>query len=155
MSYSKQKGTAYESAVVKYLTECGFTTARRVPLSGAAGDKGDLWLGDNPIVPTAVIECKNYAKDIAYKQIEDFVQESQIEYKNATGKENKYLSLLLCKRLNLGTADSWLIWKNESNITIRCRLGDIINKNNFNDCSSDTERCNKLECILQNKEFEL
>lgn len=41
MSYAKAKGTAFESALVKYLIECGFTTPRRVALSGAAGDKGE------------------------------------------------------------------------------------------------------------------
>nr|CAI9752291.1 hypothetical protein CVNMHQAP_CVNMHQAP_CDS_0114 [uncultured phage] len=41
MSYAKAKGTSYETAIVKYFTECGFTTARRIALSGAAGDKGE------------------------------------------------------------------------------------------------------------------
>lgn len=154
MSYAKAKGTAFESTIVKYLIECGFTTPRRVALSGAAGDKGDIWLGDNPIKPDVIIECKNYAKEIAYKQVEDFVQEACIEYKNATGLLwNRYKSLLICKRVNLGVADSWLLWKNEYGVTIRCRLGDVINKENFLGCTDEKDRCYRLELMLSNKVF--
>lgn len=152
MSYAKAKGTSYETAIVKYFTECGFTTARRIALSGAAGDKGDIWLGDNPVVPDLVLECKNYAKDIAYKQIEDFVQEAHTEYKNATKLiVNPYRALLCVKRTNLGVADSWLIWKNDSGITLRCRLGDAINKDTFTSCNTETERISLLEKLLSNK----
>lgn len=153
MSYSKSKGTAYESAVVKYLIECGFETPRRIALSGAAGDKGDIWLGENPTIPDIIIECKNYAKDVLpYKQVEDFIQEAHTEYKNAKKVEevNSYRALLFCKRINLGITDSWLIWKNNYGITIRARLGDVINKEAFISCKNDTERIIKLENILKN-----
>lgn len=152
MSYSKAKGTAYESSVVKYLIECGFSDARRVALAGS-NDAGDIQLGEvnNPYF---VLECKNYAKEICYKQIEDFVQEAQTEFKNAKKEVDlnkiNYRSLLLVKRINLGIADSWLIWKNSYNITLRCRLGDIINKS-FLIYENNEQRFLALENILMNK----
>lgn len=154
MSYARAKGTSFETAVVKYFTECGFTTARRIALSGAAGDKGDIWIGDNPVKPSLVLECKNYAKDIAYKQIEDFVQEAHTEYKNAVKNESvlRTRALLIVKRVNLGVADSWLIWKNLYDITCRCRLGDIVNKTIFGKeppaFDSDETRVQLLDKLL-------
>lgn len=151
MSYARNKGTKFESNIVKYLLECGFTDPRRVVMSGAAGDKGDLHLG--PIYnPAFIIECKNYKSEYPYKLVEDFIQETHIEYKNSHPNQelNPYRALLFAKRVNLGIADSWLIWKNEYDVTIRCRLGDLINKDNFVNCTSDEERFNKLENMLRN-----
>lgn len=151
MSYAKAKGTKFESDIVKYFTECGFTTVRRVPLSGAAGDKGDIWIGDNPVTPALVLECKNYAKTLTYKQVEDFIQEAHIEYKNAMHWDfvDNYKALLLVKIPNLGTADSWLIFKAKSGITLRCRLGDVVNKNNFVDCKHEEDKISKLINLLR------
>lgn len=152
MSYAKNKGTKFESDIVKYLLECGFTDPRRVVMSGAAGDKGDLHLG--PIYnPAFIIECKNYKNEYPYKMIEDFVSEAHTEYLNSHKNEkvNNYRALLIAKRPNLGIADSWLIWKNEYNTTIRCRLGDLINKENFLNCINDNDRFIKLEAMLKNK----
>lgn len=156
MSYAKSKGTAYESAILKYFTECGFTTGRRIALAGASGDKGDLWFGENPVKPSLVIECKNYAKALAYKQVEDFIQEAHTEYLNATNENivDTFKALLLIKRTNLGTADSWLIWKNVYGITTRCRLGDVVNKENFANIQTETERIIKLTNILYGKKEE-
>lgn len=150
MSYQRAKGTSFESALVKYLIECGFSDARRVVLHGGK-DEGDLALGEVNN-PRFVIECKNYSKDYNYKMIEDFVQEAHIEYRNAHPDQHldKYCALLIAKRVNLGVADSWLCWKNEYNITIRCRLGDVINKERFLNCADNEERFNKLEHILRN-----
>lgn len=149
MGTAKAKGTAFESAIVKYLTECGFESARRVVLSGASGDKGDIWLGMNPNNPAVVIECKNYNKELPYKMVEDFVQEAHTEYKNAKHINVACYSsaLLVVKRVNLGTADSWLIWKNSHGITIRARLGDIITKD-FCKYNTEEERLEKLNLIL-------
>lgn len=152
MSYAKQKGTAFETSIVKYFTECGFTTARRVPLSGASGDKGDIWLGNNPIKPDVVIECKNYAKELPYKMVEDFVKEAITEYVNATANEQQELdyfkALLIAKRPNLGVTDSWLIIKNSYGITARYRLGDVVNEANFSACSDESSRISVLEMLL-------
>lgn len=150
LSYAKQKGTAYESAVVKYLQECGFTTPRRVALSGAAGDKGDIWLGSNPVEPSVIIECKNYAKELPYKMVEDFIEEAYTEYKNAldTNVVCNTCALLFVKRVNLGIPDSWIIWKNSWDITVRARLGDIINVDNFKERKTEEERLDKLNQLL-------
>lgn len=147
MSYARNKGTAFETAVVKYLQSCGFTTPRRIALSGAAGDKGDVWLGDNPVCPDVVIECKNYAKELPYKMVEDFVDEAWTEYCHAlkTDSPNNYRALLVVKRVNLGVADSWLIWKNKYNITLRARLGDVINQQVLSHCNTEQER---IDCLV-------
>lgn len=131
MSFSKQKGTKFETDIVNYLNSTAFSTARRVVLSGASGDRGDIWLGTNPVLPDLVIECKNYAKEPSYKLVEDFIKEAHTEYLNATNSDHfdeymKYRALLIVKRPNLGVADSWLIYKNIYNITVRVRLGDVI-----------------------------
>lgn len=155
MSYAKQKGTNFETNIVKYFTECGFTTARRVPLSGASGDKGDIWLGDNPVKPEVVIECKNYAKELPYKMVEDFLAEARTEYNNAVDSDitDNFSALLIAKRPNLGVADSWLIIKNYYGITIRCRLGDLVHKSRFEKCSSEHERISLLRLVLGNKNY--
>lgn len=158
MSYTKQKGTAFETAIVKYFESCGFTTPRRVALSGAAGDKGDIWLGSSPTRPSIIIECKNYAKELPYKMVEDFIGEAHIEYANALGIErdrvNPYRALLIVKRINLGTADSWIIWKNDFGVTIRARLGDIVNESSFNldSYTCEENRLDWLVCVLSNKQ---
>lgn len=155
MSYAKQKGTKFEGDVVKYLFSCGFTTPRRIVLSGAAGDKGDIWLGENPVFPDFVIECKNYAQKLSYGLIEDFLKEAHTEYLNATKKNvvDNYSAVVIAKIINLGTADSWIVWKNSYNISIRARLGDIINIENFKDLSNESERIAKLKTILKDGVF--
>lgn len=73
MSKSKQKGTAAETAVVKYLKENGFPYAERRALHGTL-DKGDI-TGCGPIV----FEVKNHAKlDLA-----GWVSELMVEIANA------------------------------------------------------------------------
>lgn len=150
MSYAKAKGTSFESALVKYLIECGFSDARRIVLHGG-NDQGDIQLGEVNN-PRFVIEAKSYGREYPYKMIEDFVQEAHIEYQNAHLDQhlNQYCALLVAKRVNLGVADSWLCWKNEHRVTIRCRLGDIVNKENFLNCVDNEERFSKLEHILRN-----
>ena len=54
MSAGKAKGTRWESAIVQFLRDHGFTFADRVPMSGAK-DRGDVTIG--PASP--VIEAKN------------------------------------------------------------------------------------------------
>lgn len=150
MSYAKQKGTTFETSLVKYLIDCGFSDARRITLHGGK-DEGDIQLGEVNN-PRFVIEAKNYGKDYNYKMIEDFVQEAHTEYRNAHKDQhlNQYCALLIAKRVNLGVADSWLCWKNEYGITIRCRLGDLINQENFVNYTNNEDRFNKLEYMLRN-----
>ena len=74
MSYAKQKGTTFETSLVKYLIDCGFSYARRVTLHGGK-DEGDIQLGEVNN-PRFVIETKSYNREYNYKMIEDFVQEA-------------------------------------------------------------------------------
>jgi hypothetical protein len=73
MSKSKQKGTAAETSVVKYLKENGFVHAERRALTGT-NDKGDI-TGCGPVV----FEVKNHkAMDLA-----GWLKELQTETVNA------------------------------------------------------------------------
>lgn len=141
MGTNKAKGTQFESAVVKLFEEVGFKTCRRVVMHGSAGDQGDIWLGDNPTIPTIIIECKSRKTEVAYKGVEDFIKEAHTEYLNATKKTevNNTNALVFLKRPNLGVKDGYIIWKNNHNVTIRARIGDIINKENFNSCDNDAK----------------
>lgn len=73
MSKAKAKGTAAETAVVKFLRDNGFPYAERRALHGTA-DKGDI-TGCGPVV----FEVKNHAKlDLA-----GWVKELEVEVDNA------------------------------------------------------------------------
>jgi hypothetical protein len=58
MSTGKRKGTRWESLIVDFLREHGFTWADRVPLSGAK-DRGDVTIGPG----SPAIEAKNLKQD--------------------------------------------------------------------------------------------
>ena len=73
MSKSKQKGTAFETAVVRYLRDHGFTYAERAPLAGNK-DRGDI-----TGTPGLVWECKNH-KALALAEWSD---ETYVEMVNA------------------------------------------------------------------------
>lgn len=73
MSKAKQKGTAAETAVVKYLRDHGFIHAERRPLTGA-NDMGDI-TGCGPIV----FEVKNH-KSLDFS---GWLKELQVETANA------------------------------------------------------------------------
>lgn len=73
MSKAKQKGTAAETAVVRYLRDNGFIHAERRPLTGS-NDMGDI-TGCGPIV----FEVKNHkALDLA-----GWLKELEVETANA------------------------------------------------------------------------
>jgi hypothetical protein len=58
VSTSRAKGTRWESRIVAFLREHGFTYADRVPMSGAK-DRGDVTVGPG----SPVIEAKNLKQD--------------------------------------------------------------------------------------------
>lgn len=72
MSRSKDKGTAWETAIVRYLVDSGFPLAERRALAGAF-DQGDI-----TGVP-AVIEAKNCRRD----ELAAWVDEATSEAVNA------------------------------------------------------------------------
>lgn len=73
MSKAKQKGTAAETAVVRYLNEHGFPTAERRALAGV-NDKGDV-----TGIPGLVIEIKAGAR----LEIPAWLRETADEIANA------------------------------------------------------------------------
>jgi hypothetical protein len=73
MSKSKQKGTAAETAVVKYLKANGFPKAERRALTGAL-DKGDISGIDD-----VVFEVKDHKK----MELSGWVKELEVEVDNA------------------------------------------------------------------------
>lgn len=84
MSKQRQKGTLWETSVVRYLREHGFLAERRA-LHGAA-DKGDIAGVDG-----VVIECKN-AK--TYK-LAEWIEETKVERDNASAD----IGVLFVKRI--------------------------------------------------------
>ena len=84
MSKSKAKGTAFETAVVRYLQANGFPYAERAPLAGNK-DRGDI-----TGTPGLVWECKN-AKTI---RLSEWIDETETETVNA----NADYGILIVKR---------------------------------------------------------
>lgn len=72
MSRSKAKGTAAETAVVRFLQAAGFVQAERRTLNGVK-DRGDI-----AGLPGVVIEVKNCARD----QLPAWVAEAELERDN-------------------------------------------------------------------------
>lgn len=90
MSKSKQKGTAFETAVVRYLADNGFPYAERAPLAGNK-DRGDI-----TGTPGLVWECKN-AKEI---RLAEWIEETLVEADNV----NADYGILVIKRPRRGDA---------------------------------------------------
>lgn len=88
MSKAKQKGTAAETAVVRWLNEHGFPTAERRALTGA-NDQGDV-----TGIPGVVIEVKNHK---SYK-IPEWLKETLAEKANAKAD----IGLLIIKPNGVG-----------------------------------------------------
>ena len=72
MSKAKQKGTAAETAVVKYLKEKGYVNCERRSLNGV-NDRGDI-----AGIESVVIEVKNHAR----MELAQWVSELLIEIAN-------------------------------------------------------------------------
>ena len=92
---SKQKGTAWESAVVAYLNDHGFPYAERRALSGSS-DRGDV-----AGIPGVVIECK------AERQITlaGYMDEVAVEITNAGAS----VGVAIVKRRNRGVSDGYAV----------------------------------------------
>ena len=93
MSKSKQKGTAAETAVVKYLKENGFTQVERRALQGSQ-DKGDI-----SGIPNVVIEVKDH-KTMTLGQ---WMEELKVEIKNDNAKSG----VVIHKRRGKGDVGEW------------------------------------------------
>lgn len=93
---SKNRGTAWETAVVKYLRENGFPGAERRALSGS-NDKGDI-----TVCPGIIAECKDWA-DYGDGDVADWWKQTATERKNA----NAAIGLLVVKRAYRPTGMAW------------------------------------------------
>jgi hypothetical protein len=71
VSVGKAKGTRFESAIVAFLRDHGWTHADRVPLSGSR-DRGDVTLGPG----SPVIESKNQNRHSLAEWLDEAEQEA-------------------------------------------------------------------------------
>jgi len=102
MSKSKQKGTAWETECVRYLSHVifgGTRGFRRSPLSGNK-DTGDI---ESAWLPEFVFECKN-RKD-ALSSLSEIMKETEQERING---EADY-GVALVKRRNFGTGGAYVV----------------------------------------------
>lgn len=95
MSRSKAKGTAAETAVVRFLQAAGFAQAERRTLNGAQ-DRGDI-----AGIPGVVIEVKNHARD----QLPAWVAEAALERDN----DNATLGVVWHKRRGKSSPGDWFV----------------------------------------------
>lgn len=108
---SKAKGTAAESAIVKYLRANGFGGADRQPLRGGR-DQGDI-----NVCPGIIIEAKTSARTKATglpadKVLRMWLDQTELERTNAGAA----VGLLVVKRHGTTDAGRWNCW---------CRLGHL------------------------------
>jgi hypothetical protein len=90
MSRNKQKGTAFETLIVRYLAEHGFPHAERRALAGVND------LGDITGTPGIVWECKNH-KTLSFSE---WLQEAETERVNAGADHG----IVVAKRRGRGEA---------------------------------------------------
>jgi hypothetical protein len=95
VSRSKAKGTAAETAVVRFLRAAGFTQAERRTLSGAQ-DRGDI-----AGVPGVVIEVKNCAR----QELPAWVEEAELEREN----DRAFLGAVFHKRRGTTDPGRWFV----------------------------------------------
>lgn len=95
MSRSKSKGTAAETAVVRFLRSAGFVQAERRTLSGAQ-DRGDI-----AGLPGVVIEVKNCQRD----SLGAWVAEAELERDN----DNAGLGVVWHKRRGTTDPGQWFV----------------------------------------------
>jgi hypothetical protein len=95
VSASKAKGTAAETAVVRYLQAAGFVQAERRALNGTA-DRGDI-----AGIPSVVIEVKNCAR----QELPAWVAEAELERDN----DNATLGVVWHKRRGKGNPADWFV----------------------------------------------
>ena len=88
MSKQKQKGTAFETLITRYLQEHGFPYAERKALTGQF-DEGDI-----TGTPGIVWECKNHKT----LKLSEWLRETAVETTNAHAD----FGVLIAKRMGVG-----------------------------------------------------
>ena len=103
-SYNKQKGTKFESDVVKYLRKLGHF-AERLAKAGA-NDEGDIVT----IIAgqTYILECKNQ-KAMNLPQFWEEAKTEAANYAKARGLTCSPLAFVIVKRRKASIEDAWVI----------------------------------------------
>ena len=101
---SKNKGTAAESAVVRYAREHGFPLADRLTLSGRY-DRGDVLL---TVGLVAEVKAGKAAQNASYNQVLAWLEETETERVNAHAET----AVLIVQRTGygIGRVESWQLW---------------------------------------------
>jgi hypothetical protein len=94
----KAKGTRWESSIVAFLRDLGFTEARREV------QRGRLDVGDIGGFAVWAIEAKAY-KSVTFGLLADFVGQANREASNA----GKPFGIVVLKRPRAGTGDAFVI----------------------------------------------
>lgn len=96
MSRSKQKGTAFETTIVRYLSgRLGDERIMRMPLNGAK-DRGDIAGIRTLLGERVAVECKNVAR----MNLGGWISEAEVERGNADAK----VGVVIHKRAGKGQA---------------------------------------------------
>jgi hypothetical protein len=114
-NHSKNRGTRWETEVVKHARANGFPYCERRALAGNA-DKGDLTL-----CPGVIVECKDWS-DYTNGDVSEWWRETLKEKKNA----NASVALLVVKRAYQGTGMAWCWVQGEWGYWSAYRLDDAL-----------------------------
>lgn len=113
---SKQKGTAAETALTRWLQVNGYPDAHRQPLSGSK-DKGDIWLR-----PFLIAEVKSH-KTWTDLDIDRWLDEAETERINASADE----CWLIVKRPGKASPANWWLFT-RTDVVGQYRLGEVVNR---------------------------
>lgn len=115
---SKAKGTAAETAVVRYLQANGFPHARRQPLAGSR-DIGDVW-----VCPWTIAEVKVRTGPYSDADVDKWLDECEVERVNAKADE----CWLIVKRPGKASPEHWWMIRRDvyNKLTIQFRLGEYV-----------------------------
>lgn len=128
MSKAKAIGTRAETAVRNYLLSVGYDpmAAHRNVLKGS-DDEGDVWLRESYGLIVFEVKGGKAAKEASYGQVQKWIDEAELEAKNAGGK----FGFLVTQRAGVGypRAGEWWAY---------ARLGDLIYLRTYLDNANST-----------------
>lgn len=114
---SKQKGTAAETALVRWLQQNGFPAAHRQPLAGNK-DIGDVW-----VCPWLIAEVKAH-KTWTDLDIDRWLDETETERRNASADT----AWLVVKRPGKASPANWWLFNRTGSDSpvVQLRLGEWV-----------------------------
>lgn len=116
MNPSKNKGTAFETAVVRYCRENGFPLAERIALHGNKD------IGDVRLAPGVILECKAHA-NYSDAQIVEWLDETATEMANG----NSDHGTLVVKRAYKPIGQAWAVHTHrQTGAPVYMHLGDAL-----------------------------